>query len=128
MEFDLEFTLAPSTDVYNRCRKRDLLLIADFFNVTVPGNATKQVIKDALYIELVSRGILPDDSREDVAEGETAASSPSLPTEHRLDPMVEIKLNELDLELKKQEHEIKVVQLRTVEVEAQHDIRLKTLD
>ncbi len=129
MEFDLiEFTLAPSTDVYNRCRKRHLLLIADFFNVTVLGNATKQVIKDALYIELVSRGILPDDSREDVAEGETAASSPSLPTEHRLDPMVEIKLKELDLELKKQEHEIKVVQLRTVEVEAQRDIRLKTLE
>ncbi len=124
----MEFTLAPSTDVYNRCRKRDLLLIADFFNVIVPGNATKQVIKDALYIELVSRGILPDDSREDVAEGETAASSPSPPTEHRLDPMVEIKLKELDLELKKQEHEIKVVQLRTVEVEAQRDIRLKTLE
>ncbi len=47
--------------------------------------------------------------------------------------MTPIKLKELDLELKNmtlktQEHDIKVVQLRTVEVEADRDIRLKTLE
>ncbi|XP_026109534.1 uncharacterized protein LOC113081799 [Carassius auratus] len=96
-------------------------------------SATKQVVKDVLYEELVTRGILPDDSppdvsREDVAAGEASASSPYLATEYRLDPMIEVKLKELDLELKKQEHDIKVVQLRTVEVEADRDIRLKTLE
>lgn len=30
MEFNLiSFTLSPSTEVFNRCRKEDLLLIAD---------------------------------------------------------------------------------------------------
>lgn len=58
-------------------------MIADFFNATVPIGATKQVIKDVLYTELVTRCILPDDSppdvsREDVAAGE--ASGPYLPT------------------------------------------------
>ncbi len=31
MEFDLiSFTLTPTIEVFNRCRKRDLLMIADF--------------------------------------------------------------------------------------------------
>ncbi len=36
MEFNLiEFTLAPSVEVFNCCRKKDLLLIANLFNISV---------------------------------------------------------------------------------------------
>ncbi len=51
-----------------------------------------------------------------------------LSIESRLDPVTAIKLKDLDLELKRQEHDIKVVQLCTVEVEADRDIMLKTLE
>ncbi len=132
MEFDLlAFTLAPTTEVFNQCRKKDLLLIADFFRVSMSRDATKKVIKEELYNELVSTGILPAESLLDVSEGNLAVEEASvlpLSIETRVDPVTAIKLKELDLELKKQEHDIKVVQLRTVEVEADRDIRLKTLE
>lgn len=65
MEFDLTaFTLAPSTEVFNKCRKKDLLLIADFFKIDVSKEATKQVIRKELLCELVKTGILPADSEE----------------------------------------------------------------
>ncbi len=61
--------------------KKYLLLIADFFHVTV---STKQVIKEELYDELVSTGILPAESPLEVSEGNLAvgeASALSLPIE-----------------------------------------------
>ncbi len=109
MEFDLlAFTLAPTTEVFNRCRKKDLL-IADFFHVSMSRDATKRVIKEELYNELVSTGILPAESLPDVSEGNLAVEEASvlpLSIESRVDPETAIKLKELDLELKKQEHDI----------------------
>ncbi len=105
MEFDLlAFTLAPTTEVFNRCRKKDLLLIADFFHVGMSKDATKRVIKEELYKELVSTGILPAESLPDVSEGDLAVEEASvlpLSIESRVDPVTAIKLKELDLELKK---------------------------
>lgn len=124
MKFDLLAFTFPPTTVFNQCRKKDLL-IADLYHVTVSRNATKQLIKEELYNELVSTGILPAESPLEVSEGNLVvgeASAFPLPTESRLDLVTAIKLKELDLELKRQEHDIKVVQLRTVEVEAHRDI------
>lgn len=64
----MAFTLLPTTEVFNQCRKKYLLLIAEFFNVIVNKDATKQVIKEKLYEELVSTGILPAESPLDVLE------------------------------------------------------------
>ncbi len=64
MEFDLtSFTLYPTTEKFNKCRKADLLQIADFFNILVPKEGSKQVVKEKLYSELVETGILPDEWR-----------------------------------------------------------------
>lgn len=131
MEFDLlKFTLAPTTE---KQWKKDLLLIADFFNVNVSREAAKQVIKEELYFELMNTGILPTESPLEVAEqivtvGETSVSGLPFSTESFLDPLTAINLKELDFELKKQDHAIKALQLRTIEVEAQRDIKLKSLE
>lgn len=54
MEFDLTaFTLAPSTEQFDRCRKDDLFKIADFFKIEIPRYSSKQAVKKFLYNELV---------------------------------------------------------------------------
>lgn len=59
MEFDLiSFTLLPTIEVYNRCRKRNLICIANFFNISIPKEANKQVIKEEIFGKLVEAGIL----------------------------------------------------------------------
>ncbi len=42
MEFDLiKFTLLPRLEEFDRCRKNYLILIAEFYNVTVPKEQNK---------------------------------------------------------------------------------------
>ena len=49
-KFDFkDFVLCPTVEQFDRCRKDDLLLLADFFNVSVPRNENKLEIKTALY-------------------------------------------------------------------------------
>ncbi|KAL0152923.1 hypothetical protein M9458_051752 [Cirrhinus mrigala] len=136
MEFDLiEFTLAPSVEAFNRCRKKDLLLIAEFFNISVSRDVTKEVLKNQLYIELVNAGILPTDSQTEgveeenkVAEmAETSAAAVPLGINPSMDPLLAVRLKELELAIKQQEHETQVVQLRAIEAQVQRDIKLKTL-
>ncbi|KAL0153620.1 hypothetical protein M9458_051100, partial [Cirrhinus mrigala] len=116
MAFDLlAFTLSPTTEVFNRCKKKELLLIAEFFNVKVTRGAVKAVIKQELYNELVSTGVLP---AEDAVGEETSASGFLVPAVSQLDPLTAIKLKELDLELKRQEHDIKVSQSSTFNFDA----------
>lgn len=117
-------------------RKQDLLLIADFFSISVPREAAKRVIKDKLYTELITAGILltdPEDALEEnigiADEGSFAALPPSIdPTSPRFDPVLALKFKELDLALKKQEQELQLVHLRTVEVQAHRDIKMRSLD
>lgn len=136
MEFDLvAFTLSPTTEVFERCRKKDLLLIANFFNITVPADAVKHVIKQVLREKLEEMGILPESSaREevspDVAEGAVSDDGPpSVPVvEPSGDPLLAFKIKELDYMIKKQEHQTMLVKLRVIEAETDRDIRLRQLD
>lgn len=68
MEFDLtEFTLAPSTEQFDRCRKGDL------FKIEIPRCASKQAVKTLLYNELMQQQILPEESGlGNVQEGSAA--------------------------------------------------------
>lgn len=136
MAFDLiSFTLSPTTEEFNRCRKKDLLLIADFFNMEIPREATKQVIKDELFEKLICAGILPEEKEviEDVPDvaGETVDQElllDSKSVESCDDPKMALKLKELDLSIRKQECEAQRIRLRAIEVQADRDIRLRQLD
>ncbi|KAK2845089.1 hypothetical protein Q5P01_011748 [Channa striata] len=60
MEFKLEdSTTNPRRDKLERCRKADLLLIADFFDVHVPLHAKKEELKQLLMATLMERGFFP---------------------------------------------------------------------
>lgn len=113
MDFDLtKFTLSPTLKEFERCRKRDLIQIAEFYKVTVLKDAKKQVIKDELYGRLVENGILPGLAPELEIEEELTfdkADSVSGKKVAGLDPMLTVRLRELDLELKKQEHETQLL-------------------
>ncbi len=130
MEFDLTpFTLYPTTEKFNKCRKSDLLQIADFFNILVPKEGSKQVVKEKLYSELVETGILPDESVEGLAGDEDSVTFPSInPSHTRFDPMLAIKLKELDLQLKKQDYDAQLLHFRTLELEADNRFKLRSLE
>ncbi len=132
----ISFTLTPTIEVFNRCRKRDLLMIADFFNINVPREATKQVVKEELYDKLVNEGILPkqSDDSEGIEQFEAAVGKEldgvGLPDTNVMafqDPRIAVRLRELDLEIKKQECEAQMIKLRTVEAEADRDITSQKL-
>ncbi len=115
----------------NKCHKADLLQIADFFNILVQNNKSKskQVVKEKLYSELVETGILPDGSVEDLAGDEDSVTFPSInPSHTRFDPMLAIKLKELDLQLKKQDYDAQLLHFRTLELEADNRFKLRSLE
>lgn len=63
MEFDFTaFTLCSTIKAFNRCKKKYLILVAEFFHIDIPINVTKQVLKDNLFGKLVEAGILPEES------------------------------------------------------------------
>ncbi len=133
MEFDLiSFTLHPTTEVFERSRKVDLLLIADFFNVSVPRDVAKGTIKQVLHDRLVETGILPEPTameEEDVSPdvGLGAVSDRTLPNVEPVDPTLAIKMKELDLLIKQEERETLLVKLRLIEAEADQAFRLQHL-
>ncbi len=52
-KFELDkFMIAPTVGQFEKCRKDDLLVIADFYDIVVPRNALKREIKEALRMEL----------------------------------------------------------------------------
>lgn len=132
MDFDLiEFSLNPTIDVYNRCRKKDLILIADFFNISVLKESTKQVIKEQLYDELVSAGILPGQSEageEELSEAGVETSEVFLNVDASDETKLAVKLKELDLLIKKQECEAQLIKLRVVQAETERAVKLRQLD
>lgn len=128
MEFDLTaFTLSPTTEVFERCRKKDLLAIADFFSIRVTREATKQVIKKELYDKLVEDGILAEGSDKEKYQ-DVAPIFFSDSEQVRYDPRLEIRLRELDLEIKKQECESQIIRLRVIEAEKEREVQLRKLD
>lgn len=130
MDFDLvKFTLSPTVEEFDRCRKGDLILIAEFFNIPVSKEAKKQCLKDELYRRLVQAGILPADSNVggEVVSGEFI-SVHSKGGDSGSDPLMPLRLKELELELKRQEHETQLLKLKALEIEADRDIKLRRLD
>lgn len=118
MEFDLIlFTLLPTVEVYDRCCKKDLISIADFFNISIPKEVSKQVIKEELFGELVEAGILAASDGAVGKESETAetAGFDSVlnidSKDSGSDAVLAIKLKELDIELKRQECEAQRIRL-----------------
>ncbi|KAI2644687.1 Transposon Tf2-9 polyprotein [Labeo rohita] len=136
MEFDFTaFTLCPTTEAFNRCKKKDLILIADFFDVDIPKDVTKQVLKNNLFKKLVDAGILPKEAEDGVGVQsevavETAAEDLNLTTDSfaPYDPRIAVKLKEMDLLIKKQECEAEMIRLKVVEKQAERDIQLRKLD
>ncbi len=130
MEFDLiALTLHPTTEVFEHCRKVDLLLIADFFDISVPREASKRTIKQVLRDRLVETGILPEATimeKEDVSPdmGLGVVSDRALPN---VDPVLTIKMKELDLLIKQDEHETLLVKLHLIEAETDQAFRLPTV-
>ncbi len=131
MEFNLTaFTLAPTVEVFNRCRKKDLVLIAEFFEIQ--RDTTKQVLKEDLYEKLIAAGILPRQSGDDElqtgaavdAEEEVSPNFDSVPQ----DSMIALKLKEMDLLIKKQECEAEMIRFRMLEKQADRDIEMRKLD
>lgn len=138
MEFDLiSFTLYPSWEVYNRCRKKDLIQIADFYNIIIPKESSKQVIKEELFGELVKIGVLVPPDEESIVGVESdavveTAESDSIPNMGPKDtcsePLLAIKLKEIELKLKQEECEAERIKLRMVEVKGDRDIELRRLE
>lgn len=108
----------------------------DFFNIRVVREATKQVLKEEFHEKLVDAGILAEgsDDNEGTKPQDVVAdiSAPAIFLEPEVvqphNPMLEIRLRELDLEIKRQENEAQMIRLRVIEVEKNRDIQLRKLD
>ena len=60
MEFSLdEFVVSPSFAKLEKCRKADLLIVANCYNVQVQYSARKAELKQLIGAELVEQGVLP---------------------------------------------------------------------
>lgn len=127
MEFQLdEFTINPSVEKLDRCRKADLLLIANFYDIRVPYNGRKEEWKQVLIEELVVRGVL---SPMPGAKGEMGQGAAELVTASpevlsvSMDPAVSPSMSKDELSLVLRIEEVKMkareVELRTREAERQ---------
>ena len=75
MEFSLdEFVVSRSFAKLEKCRKADLLIVANCYNVQVQYSARKAELKQLLCAELVEQGVLPKGA--DAAAGDTASDAP----------------------------------------------------
>lgn len=132
MEFDLvAFTLSPTIEVFQKCRKKDLLVIADFYNLTVTKEAKKQVIKTSLFEQLVKAGILPGEVGEG-PQGDTTVPEPENSLvgseSESSESMLEVRLKELDIQLKEKENENLHLKLRLFQAETDREIKLRALE
>lgn len=145
MAFDLiKFTLCPSLEDFDRCRKDELLLIGDFFDVALPRTASEKVVKAALYEALVDQQILPErGALPGVAAQPVQLTQPTQPlpvtgraeavTEPEdkvvagceqpeagtVDPGWQLALKELELEIKRQEYQTQLLRVREPERDAE---------
>ncbi len=142
-KFELDkFAIAPTVEQFEQCRKDDLL-IADFYNIAVRRYALKREIREALHTELVKQKVLPGvtvvtgvatvASSEDLETAEAELKSEDIARIDPVnpppkDPLMEIRLKELDVELCRQQYQNQLLQVRAVELEVQRDIRLKELE
>lgn len=134
MEFSLEaFKQAPSREALELCRKTDLYLIADFYDISVTKTARKQEVRDEIDAALTQHGILQLSPNVGVGlnavASDDATTSGSDPMLHSLrgvnseDLKLAIQLKQLDLEIKRQEHTTQLLRFRQCELETQADWR-----
>uniref|UniRef100_A0A671U619 SCAN box domain-containing protein n=1 Tax=Sparus aurata TaxID=8175 RepID=A0A671U619_SPAAU len=123
MEFKLEeFTLGPSIDTLKKCKKADLVVIAESFDVDVPVNINKQGLMELLIDKLTEKGLFKEPAPAVEAELGALAGTPAplqaLPTQTGM------SAEELKLTLRIREVEVRN---RELEVEAMH-LRLKAIE
>lgn len=142
-KFELDhFAIQPSVQQLDICRKDDLLAIADLYQIQVIRGARKAEIKGVIYKHLIELGVLSQEREAGVAfdmsaSGGEGAEEPK-PTElvsidpanfpSPRDPLLAIRLKELEIELSRQQYQNQLLQVRAVEIETQRAIRLKELD
>ncbi len=120
MEVDIEAFLGRFLEQLDKFKKKDLLRLADALKILVVPNAKKQKIKSDLLSELIALGILPEESPVvSETEGEMEETSERVKSdssERESDPMVALKLKELELQIKQQEHKNRLLHLRELEL------------
>lgn len=120
MEVDVEAFLGnPTAEQLDKFKKKDLLRLADALKILVVPNAKKQKIKSDLLSELIALGILPEESpvvSETEGEMEETSERVKSDSERESDPMVALKLKELELQIKQQEHKNRLLHLRELEL------------
>lgn len=84
MQFSLDdFVTAPSWATLDRCRKADLMIIANFYDVSVSYGARKADVLAALSLGLVEKGVLSVivGVAKQPVEADVAAVRPAAPEE-----------------------------------------------
>lgn len=133
MEFSIEaFRQKPSWEGLELCRKADLYLIADYYEISIVKSARKKEVRDVIQAALVQQGVLtavqnPESEggeTEESASGEEEGSSRhpvlgSLSGVGTEDLKLAIQLKQLDLEIKRQEHTTQLLRFRQCELETQ---------
>ena len=77
MEFSLDdFVASPSLAKIGTCKKKDLLVLAKYYDVPVSYSANKAELKQLLCAELVEQGVLPEPAADVAAAGDTAGDAP----------------------------------------------------
>ncbi|XP_066518564.1 uncharacterized protein [Hoplias malabaricus] len=136
-----DFVRSPSRGKLDTYRRKDLVSIAEAYQVSVPRHGKREEIKTALLEKLVALKVLPDGevavSAQVAGEGAGAFSlvveestisavSPSTGSKPS-DPLIAVRLKELELETRRQEREIQFLKVRALEIEAEKALRLYQL-
>ncbi len=120
MEADVEaFLGSPTAEQLDRFKKKDLLQLADALKISVVVSAKKQKIKLDLLSELIALGILPEEppvASETEGEMEEIRERVKSDSERESDQRVGLKLKELELQIKQQEHKNRLLHLRELEL------------
>lgn len=130
MEFSIKgFRQAPSCDVLESCRKIDLYVIADFYDIAIVKTDRKKELRDVIQTVLIKQGILQSSSNVEVTEEDNVdvVSSDSvlrsLSGVNSDELKLAIQLKQLDLEIKRQEHTIQLLRFRQRKLETHADDR-----
>ncbi len=119
MEADVEaFLGSPTAEQLDKFKKKDLLQLADALKISVVVSAKKQKIKLDLLSELIALGILPEEPpvASETEEMEEIREKVKSDSERESDQMVALKLKELELQIKQQEHKNRLLHLRELEL------------
>lgn len=129
MEFDLDsFSLHPSEQQLQRCRKADLQIVASLFGVQVPPGVRKDEYRRLLVEKLRERGVFDEESAAEVADAADVKPQdpvpPVSPTPKGPSVSSGASAEELQLTLRIKELELRN---RELEVQTMH-LRVRALE